>query len=126
MRQLCNPEPLNATAPHHPIHLLRSASVQMLQEQSDRIIVDTTGIDNLIDVHIEFNKELAGPDVGGAGVVESPATTPNELGASLFNAIQEIGLKLKPGRALEEVLVVDSVQTTLAELTPGIQPDCRA
>jgi uncharacterized protein (TIGR03435 family) len=91
-----------------PIHPL----LEMLQPQSDRIIVDNTGFDRLIDVHLEFNQDVAAslPGVEGVGIRESGATDPNGFGPSLFTAIQEVGLKLKPGKAPMEVLVIDSVQ----------------
>ena len=77
--------------------------VAMLQGKSDRIIIDKTGLDGLIDVNLEFRQDLAAapPDAGAPGAVES---------ATLFTALQEIGLKLESAKAPLEVLVIDSVQ----------------
>jgi uncharacterized protein (TIGR03435 family) len=85
--------------------------VTLLQGQSDHIIVDRTDFDRLIDVHLEFSQQpLAGlggrigPEVGDSGTV-----APTEVGPSLFTAIQEAGLRLQPGKARLDVVVVDAV-----------------
>lgn len=71
-----------------------STVVELLQGQSDRMIVDTTAFHALIDVDLEFSPEL--------GVVE--AAPP------LFTALQDIGLNLQPAKARLQALVIDRVQ----------------
>jgi uncharacterized protein (TIGR03435 family) len=71
-----------------------SRIVELLQGKSDHVIVDKTGFAGLIDVQLTFSPDLA-PDP------EAP---------SLLMAIQDIGLKLEPGKAPIEVLVIDRVQ----------------
>jgi uncharacterized protein (TIGR03435 family) len=70
--------------------------VQLLQGKSDRMILDKTGVTGLLDVNLTFR-----PDLG---------TDADQTAPSLFTAIQETGLKLEPGKAPLEVLVVDGVQ----------------
>jgi uncharacterized protein (TIGR03435 family) len=82
-----------------------STVVALLQGQSDRPVIDTTGFDKLIDVHLEFTHDLSALPPSAA---ESAA--PREAGPSIFTAIQEIGLKLEPAKSRMEVLVIDSVQ----------------
>jgi uncharacterized protein (TIGR03435 family) len=86
--------------------------VTLLQGRSDHIIVDRTGYDRLIDVHLEFSQDtqMALPSASSSELLPSGTPPPNEFGVSLFTAIQEIGLKLQPGKASTEVLVIDSVQ----------------
>ncbi|HWB84042.1 MAG TPA: TIGR03435 family protein [Bryobacteraceae bacterium] len=90
-----------------------STVIELLQGQSDRIIVDKSEFHKLIDVHIEFSQNLAaappGPSVPGpieSGIHEIS----NQFEPSLFTAVQEAGLKLEPGKAPLEALVIDSVQ----------------
>lgn len=93
MRIVTGPEitTLNGTA------VSIASIVSMLQGQSDRIIIDKSGVTGLIDVNLDFRQDLA----PAAGVAQS---------ATLFTALQEIGLKLEPAKAPLEVLVIEGVQ----------------
>src|SRR6185437_6314205 len=71
--------------------------IPTLQSRSDRIIIDKTGLTELIDVQLTFRQDLA-----------SDPADPSI--PSLFTAIQEIGLKLEPSKAPLEVLVIDHAQ----------------
>jgi uncharacterized protein (TIGR03435 family) len=93
---------LSATA--IPISLL----VNLLQGQSDRIVIDKTNVKGLFDVNLHFTNarfidSTAAPTPG----LETPS---DPFGPSLFTAIQELGLKLESGKSPLEVLVIDSVQ----------------
>ncbi len=77
--------------------------VMLLQGRSDRIVIDKTGFERLIDVHLEFSQELAQPAEAGAASAGPSAP-------SLFTAIEEIGLKLVSAKAPLEVLVVESAR----------------
>jgi uncharacterized protein (TIGR03435 family) len=79
--------------------------ITLLQSKSDRIVVDKTGFNGLLDVHLEFSQDLGAvtPDAGVPAGVESGAP-------SIVAAIQELGLKLEPGKAPTEVLAIDRVQ----------------
>jgi uncharacterized protein (TIGR03435 family) len=85
-----------------------SLLVNLLQGQSDRIIVDKTDVQGLFDVHLQFT-DVRGLDssVDPALGLQAPPETP---GASLFTAIQEIGLKMESGKAALDVVVIDSVR----------------
>lgn len=81
--------------------------VALLQSKSDRIIVDKTAFSGLIDVNLTFRQDLAS-DANVPGSSEAAAVP--DQSASLFTAIQEIGMKLAPGKALLDVLVIDRVE----------------
>ena len=67
-----------------------------LGRQSDRTVIDKTGIDGEFDLTLKWNPEADQQDASGT---------------SLFTAIQEqLGLKLESTRSPVEVLVIDSVQ----------------
>jgi len=66
------------------------------------MIVDRTDLDSLIDVQLEFDHSLTASSADNS--------VPVDLKTPLTTAIQDIGLKLVPGKALREVLVIDSVQ----------------
>ena len=96
------------------------ALVGLLQQQLGRTIVDKTGLEGLYDFELTFSQEglqspfgrgfpLAQqlPPVGGPG---GPASTASDPVASLFTAIQELGLKLESGKGPVEVFVIDSVE----------------
>jgi uncharacterized protein (TIGR03435 family) len=75
-----------------------SLLMSLLQGQSDRIIVDKTDVKGLLDVQLRFT-DARGPEQ------QADSTAP-----SLFTAIQDLGLKLEPAKALLEVVVIDRVQ----------------
>lgn len=77
-----------------------AAFIGMLQQYLDRPVVNSTGVDGLYDVHLEFGLAQSQP----AGSDEAP-------GVSLFTAIQEqLGLKLDAQKRSIEVLVVDHAE----------------
>jgi uncharacterized protein (TIGR03435 family) len=71
--------------------------MNLLQGQSDRIIIDKTDFKGLLDIQLRFT------DV--RSTEQSDSTAP-----SLFTAIQDLGLKLESAKATIEVVVIDSVQ----------------
>jgi uncharacterized protein (TIGR03435 family) len=69
----------------------------MLSRELDRPVVDKTGLAGHHDLKLQFT-----PAMGAAP--DSPAP-------SIFTAIEEeLGLKLVPGKAILDVLVIDSVE----------------
>jgi uncharacterized protein (TIGR03435 family) len=99
------------------------AIVGLLQQQLGRTIVDKTGLEGLYDFELTFSQEGLQspfgrgfplpqqlPPVGAPGGSASAAPTAPDSVASLFTAIQELGLKLEPAKGPVEVLVVDSVE----------------
>ena len=77
---------------------------QLLTGQSDRLVVDRTGLTGSYDFDYEYSA-----DVPGRGDGPTPATAVGDR-PSLFTALEEqLGLKLLPTRAPIDVLVVDRV-----------------
>ncbi len=89
-----------------------SALVRLLQTQSDRIIVDKTGLDSqLMDVDLEFSgDDLASTREAQEGGVDSENAPGKPTAQSVFTAIRGIGLKLNSARAPRRALVIDSVE----------------
>jgi uncharacterized protein (TIGR03435 family) len=96
------------------------AIVRMLQQQVGRTIVDKTGLEGLYDFELTFSPEGLSSPFGrglpmpppGLGAPAGPASAPTAVDPlpSLFTAIQELGLKLEPGKGPVEVLVIDAVE----------------
>ena len=76
-----------------------------------RIVVDKTGLAGYYDLNLTFAQDSL-PTAPGA-----PATAPTDTAApSLFTAMQEqLGLKLEPGRAPIQVLVIDRAERPTAD-----------
>lgn len=101
-------------------NLLVSQLISIVQPYMDRPIINKTDLTGSYEVKLRFSPER----VGGAPVASSAtnapasagqagppdATDPSGIsGPSIFTAIQELGLKLEPGKAPLDVLVIDSV-----------------
>jgi len=91
--------------------------VGLLSNQLGRTVVDKTGLAGLYDFELTFNPEgLSSPF--GRGLPPPPDGAPPggpvpsapDSVASLFTAIQDLGLKLEPGKGPLEVFVIDSVE----------------
>ena len=86
------------------------ALVGVLTRFVDRTVVDQTGLTGVYDVDLNFTPVPSplppGPDVGSAtGAPDSNAPP------LIFTALQEqLGLKLKPGAAPADVLVIDHIE----------------
>ena len=94
--------------------------INMIQQQVGRPVIDKTDLKGLFDFRLQFSPEglnLPGPPGGlppVAGPTANPGgitpTTPADTIASLFTALQDLGLKLESSKAPIEVMVIDSVQ----------------
>ena len=81
---------------------------QRLRGRVARPVVDQTGLEGAFDLQIDWSSDigLSAPIPGSAGAAD---TSPD--GVSLFTALQEqLGLRLEPGRAAVDVLVIDRAQ----------------
>jgi uncharacterized protein (TIGR03435 family) len=68
-------------------------------------IIDKTGLAGLFDIKLKFARD---PSPGDAGAL---AAATDLAEASLFTAIREqLGLKLEPGKAAVDILVIDHVE----------------
>jgi uncharacterized protein (TIGR03435 family) len=74
--------------------------VSVLRTKVDRLIVDNTHINGLLDVQIEFSPSQGMP----------PSDLGNERGQSLVAALQDMGLKFQSGKARLDVLVIEDAQ----------------
>ena len=92
--------------------------VSLLQNQLGRTVVDKTSLTGLFDFELTFSPEglsspfgrgLPAPPGGPPGGAASAPSAPDSV-ASLFTAIQDLGLKLEPGKGPVEVFVIDSVE----------------
>jgi uncharacterized protein (TIGR03435 family) len=74
-----------------------------LQSMTGRPVIDRTGLTGAFDVDLQWTSGPVGPGAGAAPPVDD--------GPSIFVALQEqLGLRLEPGRAPFDVVVVDAVQ----------------
>jgi len=83
---------------------------RMLSNYVDRPVVDKTGLTGRFDLHFEFAPPR--PEVpvmlNGQMVTLPPA---EDSGPTIFTVLQkQLGLKLAPGKAPIDVIVVDSIE----------------
>ena len=86
---------------------------RMLTSYVDRPVVDQTGLAERFDVHIEFVPERTSGPVILNGVVtpDLPAPSVDPTGPSIFSALEkQLGLKLSPGKAPLDVIIVDHAE----------------
>ena len=75
-----------------------SVVVQSIEAGFDERLVDQTGLSGVYDFELTYNYQGVSPDAADTGI-------------DIFGAVQQqFGLKLERGRALYEVLVVESVR----------------
>ena len=83
-----------------PMEVLAS----VLSDGLDRPVVDQTGLTERYDFTLTFTPDNA------------PVSADAEAMPSIFTAVQEqLGLKLQPGKAMQEILVIDSVSQPNAD-----------
>jgi uncharacterized protein (TIGR03435 family) len=87
---------------------------RMLSSYVEQPVVDQTGLTGRFDVHIEFVPDYrrSGPVTLNGVVTPDVAAPPADpAGPSIFAALQEqLGLKLAPGKAPLDVLIVDHAE----------------
>jgi uncharacterized protein (TIGR03435 family) len=75
-----------------------------------RIVVDKTGLPGYYDINMTFAQDSL------PAAPAAPAAAPDGAAPSLFTAMQEqLGLKLEPGRAPIQVLVIDRAERPAAD-----------
>ena len=79
-----------------------ASNAATLSDLVDRPVLDQTGLEGRYDFRVKFDPTLIKPCDG------QPATSPGTDNASIFSALQELGLKLEPRRAAVEIFVIDS------------------
>jgi uncharacterized protein (TIGR03435 family) len=85
-----------------------SAMASFLSGETGRPVLGKTGLEGMFD----FKMNWVPPSRPAPGVSAGPEALPqaSDPGASIFTAIQELGLKLESAKAPLEVLMIDSVQ----------------
>jgi uncharacterized protein (TIGR03435 family) len=74
-----------------------------------RPIVDKTGLSGRFDVHLEFALDTSAAVASGEAT--APPTTPVvPAGALIFEAFQQLGLKLEPGKGSVKILIIDRLE----------------
>ena len=90
---------------------------EMLAIWAGRKVIDKTGIEGLYDIRMpnmiaESARLAAPPDAGGRGGAPGPgiekAIPPNVL--TVFEAVEQVGLKLESTKGPVEVLVIDNIE----------------
>ncbi len=86
--------------------------VELLSHLVDRPVVNKTGIPGKFDIYLEFAVDEATPRfLPGGDMAQTQAMSSNDpAGASVFTAIQQLGLKLEPAKGPGEFLVIDHVE----------------
>jgi len=74
----------------------------------DRTVIDRTGVAGTFDFHLEFVLDGATP--GNPFGSHDPFPSGDGAGASIFTAIQKLGLKLESTKGPVEFVVVDGVE----------------
>jgi uncharacterized protein (TIGR03435 family) len=79
--------------------MLMSALVGILASNTERVVIDETGLQGAFDVTLEWSRDQDGQDR-----------------PSIFGAVQEeLGLRLEPSRAAIDVLVIDHIEKPTAD-----------
>ncbi|QOY88354.1 TIGR03435 family protein [Paludibaculum fermentans] len=106
-----------------------SGLAEMISRFAERPVVDMTGIEGQYDFDLVFTPEtmrgmpgggrgpMGGPGAGGPppGGGAPPSDIPVERAGSIYDSVQQYGLKLEPRKAPMEMLVVDHIEKTPTE-----------
>jgi uncharacterized protein (TIGR03435 family) len=76
----------------------------------DRPVIDKTGLSTKFDLHLEFAIDQSTPRFQIGGDLARMAQAGSDSAASIFTAVQQLGLKLVPARGPREIIVIDSIQ----------------
>jgi len=99
----------------------------MLSNMLDRPVLDKTGVEGNYDIALDVSTDdlagmkimraagpMAGPGPGGPGGEHGPAPDAAPA-ASIFTAIQQLGLKLEPRKAPVEFVIIDKADKVPTE-----------
>ena len=90
---------------YHALPVTMDAFAFFLDSILDRPVTNGTGLKGLFDIRLEFSPEGTVPAPDPALLLADPPRAP-----SIFTALQEqLGLRLEPGQAPVEVIVIESV-----------------
>ena len=118
MMMMMDPSGMHLKAPAATLGGLTEA----LSRFTERPVVDQTGIKGQYDFDLVFAPETmrgmtraAGPMPPPAGEHAAGSEAPAEPGATIFDAVQQYGLKLEPRKAPLEILTIDHIEKTPTE-----------
>jgi uncharacterized protein (TIGR03435 family) len=74
-----------------------------------RPIVDKTGLSGRFDIRLEFAPDTPAPMASGEATAPPP-TPIVPASPSIFEAFQQLGLRLEPGKGSVEILVIDHLE----------------
>jgi bla regulator protein BlaR1 len=80
---------------------------EMLSRNTDRSVLDRTGLTDLYKLKLEFMEDLRGSTASAAGT--SPEVA-DPGGVSIFTAIEQLGLRLEPIKAQRQFIVIDHIE----------------
>lgn len=84
---------------------------QLLDLVLDRPVIDKTGIAGKFEIHLEFAADAATPKfLPGGELARFAGAASHPTGASIFTALQQLGLKLEPAKGPREFLVIDHAE----------------
>jgi uncharacterized protein (TIGR03435 family) len=90
---------------YHASPVTMDAFTLFLDSVLDRPVTNGTGLQGLFDIRLEFSSEGTYPAPDPALLAADPPRA-----ASIFTALQEqLGLRLEPGQAPSEVIVIESI-----------------
>jgi uncharacterized protein (TIGR03435 family) len=91
---------------------------RMLSGAVDHPVIDRTALTGRFDVHLEYVRDRQGSGpvmLNGSVTAELPAPPPDSAGPSIFAALEkQLGLKLSPGKAPLDVVLVDHAEKPTA------------
>ena len=84
----------------------------MLSTMLDRDVIDKTGVAGVFDFRLELSHcdQFPVSCVAQSSDPAAPPSAPLPQGASIFQSLQKLGLKLESGKAPVEFLVIDHVE----------------
>jgi uncharacterized protein (TIGR03435 family) len=79
----------------------------------DRDVIDKTGLTGQFDIHLQLTQQELfpwepPPDAAGAGV--APPPIPSDPTGAIMAAVQKLGLRLEPAKAVVPHLVIDHIE----------------
>jgi uncharacterized protein (TIGR03435 family) len=89
-----------------PMSMLAS----MLTRAAGGPVIDTTGLTGRFDIELKYTPDPLLQPSTSSPPAPGPATAADPAGASIFTAIQELGLRLEPRKSSVEVFVIDSIE----------------
>jgi uncharacterized protein (TIGR03435 family) len=76
----------------------------------DRPVIDKTGITNYIEIHLKFSPEDSAAPRPATADPGSPAAVNSPDAPGIFQAFQDLGLRIIPARGPMDVLVIDHIE----------------